>query len=869
LTAEQQSALAQLSSLATDTTTEAAQQGLALLSDMSLSQCCVLPHVMQWQVVWMARLGLSLEAQELQMWQLFYLNDESMWLRYGAGAPHWLRAIEEAAPDVFVLRLQQYIEALETVLAEQQLPMVQLLWVDAHLRLPDSRVPDVLSALGDALDASVWTKQPELVASWSSMISQGLGLCLQQAHLAQQSDTLAHWNQAVLRFPWERVSKEWGAGSCHLLCKTLSTVGLDDTWKRLLGRVGGHFPDESECGYWQARMAAEEGEEEQAFEGFCVVAERYERLMLDDDDWLVVVDWMFSLQRHADIEPFLQCLTQRHTPAFLEAALLFVSAIGQWEAARVLVDEFGDSSADMASVWCFRVGVSCAGGEWERAEEEIYQFLKDCPEAADLSPVNWSMVHVLWGWLSAKTERWGKAVALFREHWPRVQVEKGHPWATHIRVCEWLGDFGDAFRKWGDDNAALQCYLQALQYQPSESMVHRAVGLLLHHQQFSSAGVVLEQGLQHFPESKPLWYARFLVAKEMEEWEQSEQALETIGREWFVAHDMADDWLLSCVRLDVARGRLFGAFERFEDDLERIVTHEQLARIRLILLKELKLSYQQLRESVGGAPHADDRTASILRELPEQVQAPQAAQEWLQERETLLGTIEALKQQPEQASDLLRKLCENEWEELWLSLPGEPTWLRPESLSFLQSAQLLWHQLADHPEQDHSPVVLQLARVLEGEVNRSLIDPLAKWAVQEYGSLGFFPATTFDGIRPDANRLSLGNAARMLYHTLHVPEADGSVTVRRNPYSNDQHAACLRAFWALPRWDGIEQGLLKRLQEELPLALEDIGGLRNRAGHARHALRRQHAQRVRALFFGASGDDGILSLLLLLAQVYN
>jgi len=189
--------------------------------------------------------------------------------------------------------------------------------------------------------------------------------------------------------------------------------------------------------------------------------------------------------------------------------------------------------------------------------------------------------------------------------------------------------------------------------------------------------------------------------------------------------------------------------------------------------------------------------------------------------------------------------------------------LTPSGRAHVISASRLWEKLIDHPAEDHGPVVLQLARALEGEVNRLVVDPFVGHALDQRMPLSRLQATTDGNLRPSANRVSLGEAAALLHARLEQRNADGSTTVLRNARSDSEHAALIESFWR-SRCD-LKDAHRDYLKNEFLLTIQGVARVRNQAGHAGAVIPRERAGELMTLLLGSRPGEGALERLVALS----
>lgn len=859
LSAEQKKALATLAHFASEPQ-RFASEGYALVASIPLHVQFVLPHVVQWHISFLSVQDRFQEAWELQLQQLEAYAKEPVdsvlqwWLRYGIQLIELLNAMEEHSEEAAVHKwlCEHYEPWIEQKTDVWNAPrtLVQS-WISKHVY--GSIQNESAQQLGRALSDPIWQNNPKQMVEWSDVWVDGFKLCLQDFNEYEEEARLLVV-RACLALPWERFARRLDATSIHTLFRELRAAGQDACFERLFQRIETSIQNQAIVAFWKCQRALyiHHSIEDVQIQLTAIRTHLFEDgFVFTDADWLWMAQTSLRFEWYIDTEFFLTCVVDKDASAFLSTAIVFCSAIQEFEQASACVDRLRIQEDEPGWVAVFSIGLAVQKEEWDRVEEWLDAFQEDAASMGVWSP----HICILQDVLFAQTGQWGRVVHAFHTHWERFQSAPSHPWFSPQILCSILDSFAEAFEALEEDQDALNCTLQVLRMLPLERAFHRATRLLFKHQQWSDAEILLQQAHQAFPHSTPLLYALFVVSEKFERWEHCQRLLDTIGRDWFELHGSVDAWIVGQARLKIVQGRALDALAFCETELPYILQDEDLSAFRTALFDDVYAQYSSYMQDVQQDIEAREVHSSALQKVQTSTESIPALNYGVHAAE-MVGNAPRLHQ--DEHSDMWRHKVHEELETLTSFFPKGAA-LSKESYAFLNSALMLWHQYSAFSELDHSPIVLQLARTLEGELNRCVIHPLIVCAHRQGISLSALPSSSFRALSMSDNHLSLGHIARMLYHRIRVVEDDGSFSVRINPSSSSQHAECLKIFWneLLER----APSLRSTWMDTLPLDIEWLAKIRNRAGHARSIVSRTEAKDVYTRVLGESGTGLLISVM--------
>lgn len=841
LSREQRQHLSALAKLFEEDTEEAASEGIALLGEMPFVWQRALPHVVQWHVAFLQKRNQQEEACLLQWRQLLWLDDHDMWLRLGHFVPSWWDRLGVWHPEDAEARMASYLASLAEAIKRTGLAVPALLYADGVVRLPAPSLQELLAQLTLALHDPVWTQRPGDVGPWSGMLSQGWSLLIARAAQAD-TELLSQEIERCMKLTWERFHRHWRPEQLFGLLKTLAEVDAWGAVGRLLKRTNKAWGASGEWCYWHGLWSHQEGDLVQAKVSFeaCLVAAPPS---LGDDDWLHLGHMLLRIEALPLAEKVLLLIDDKEREPFSVFAILYCEAVGDEPTALVVLAR--QVWEDRVFALVFEVGLLMAQSRWEGAHEALVSVL------ALEQRSRWAdTLSVLWGMWHAHQREWGRAVALFEGHWQVMLSQSLHPWWQKKRLAQALAMFGEAFQQQADDSQALSCYLQSLKWSPNEAVLHRCIGLLIKHGQWDDVGALLRSAAGLMPLTPLLRFAHVLWSQHRGDWLEVHDTLQDIGADWFVRQGRFAEWLVRMLEAKVALERWEEAWRLMEVHLGHFVSspdespHQASLKELLLALRE-RVSEVLLRQAASWRAHHKETATST----PVPSRRKEDGASFLR----LLSSQDELSHHQEASS----ALCAG----LWQAFPEAEASLSTESRSFLEGAFFLLAQMQTLAHADYSPVVLQFARFVEGECNSLFIDALAQWVLSEGGFLEQLPRVSLGVLLPTHNRLSLGDIARLLYHTIQVQEEDGSHSTVKNPYSNPSHRAYLEAFWESLSLPGCSRQEKMRWKNQLPHQLILLAQLRNKAGHAGTILGQVQAERVSRMLWEPDTQKGLAPFL--------
>ena len=385
---------------------------------------------------------------------------------------------------------------------------------------------------------------------------------------------------------------------------------------------------------------------------------------------------------------------------------------------------------------------------------------------------------------------------------------------------------------------------RAARVDPSPSRCSRFAQGLLAAGRNEQAETEASISLQLWPDSVPLLMVGALSADALGSWAAVLDRVAALGDPWTLENDLRDAIVAAKLRALCALERPLDALLSFEGHLETALTDPELRRLRDTVVAETAKHFSHLTRTV----ERDQRRLRAQHEETRRVVAElrRGAERKQEEIHRLLRKREA-----SSAAPATRQIPT--WE-----VPRLPQSMATPQVALIESAERAWESLAARPQDDHGAVVIQLARVVESVINQQAVDPLAALCLARHKTLAPLETVTSGLLRPSNNRLSLGEAAAMIWAERELREADGSVTLVRNPRSTEQHQRLVEEGWTSLLGAAAAEEDREYFRNKLAGELSELTRLRNQAGHAGAPLPRDAAARARNLVLGDSGREGLL-----------
>ena len=841
-------------------TPEAAESGLAMLDTIPKKEEERLDLV-EFRMRFLTYLGRGREAEELLFAHLFAMQSEILWLVRGNVVVDWLLR------NSFGLVRETLIQNLRELCKKKSFIAPRFILAFA-LTQGTKRPPLEARALYEStLKPTRWRKLQRYISNWFPHLAGGFFAYIDYLLSQNQRNKALVYGRMILQHPWDTPMQGFTEDTLHLLCLALMQLQLWPEQKKLCERILARYPSSGEPHYWLGRVAAQQGASELAYQHFLKALKTGS---FSQKRIISMAHSLLSTELTGELTPFLQEIQDKESVEFLQIQVVSHLYQEELEEALALTRKIleKDPHNQMAGLHCASILEGL--GRWEEAESMLRPWL----EADDLSLQFFS--HLLLGDICLQSQRPKEALQYFS-----FVLEPPHSY-KELLVPQWQQSFLIAYatclEQLGKSEQAILRYEEALRLAPSGPLAVRLLWLLLGMERWDEAQKWVKKATKYASSMPWFIYARLQMAERAGEWSRVVAFWEQLGMEWFLSEQLLVQGLLSRIRAYVHQERAWEALLFCEEWLPEIVQNPELNALRKQIFQIFQNQYNHMQEQIKEQVSQLESWKETKGQLDKQVLTHQKRESLvkkilekqgvLHEDLRLLTKRQALwASSQETANGEAEHKQKTSWESLF---PDIFAGLSKGTRRILSSAAMLWDTLAASPLDDHGPVIIQLARVIEGEINRRLIDPLVQEALALKYSLSDLPDISVSSLSPKANRVSLGDAAMLLYDRIEVVEEDGSVTTQINPRSNVALKTSLGKLWQHLISKGISEDILHFVQHRLVFQLLEITQLRNRAGHAGSSFEdiktftRQDLEPVIAAIFGEEGKDGLLGRLLLL-----
>lgn len=836
---------------ATHGSKEAARDGLRLLSTLPIDDVLCLYGVVGLYTSLLKQLGRESEAYQLQFKQLFELQSEELWLRRGMLCVVWLHNNRDTSD------YQKVLLSLGDVCKRSNLVVPNLIYADQLWMR--NQIAESMTYYDKALKPNAWSQFPNLVSDWLVEISKGIYRTIKYWFEQGHEKRASSYARTILGFSWEQIESEYAIQQLQVLCLCLESLNRWSDIERLCAKMSESLPSLTLRHYWLGRTAQAKAQINMALAHFRAAITHQQEL--SNVELPHILRFFFVHNYLEDINKILENYTDKDTPEYLQFLLMYTLVIGDHDKALMLSDQLEITVPDNYSAKIGRLLLLESMQRYEQCKAELLALLKGQAQTQE----ELLMRHfglLLLGLLEAQEGDVRSALLRFSQLpggeflFANLMSDK----ELQRRYCETRGN---CLREIDDFDTALYWFRKALTYDKNLGIYHKISIILTRTGRFEEAESIVKEGLDLYPDSFELQFSKFLLLEHFARWEEASQCLEDIGLERFREKGLLKEGLFMWIRHLAYRGKILEALVFTESFMAEILVDEDLKNLRHNLLQQVIAIYQQMQNMIGEQQHQIDQMAQKHQHLWQKLEQGRSKEDRLQDvlehQQKLQHQLEITQQREK---SLRLQLQQTELPKpkpdtlhasqvpLAITLPTIYSDLPDSMRQILYSAEVLWHKLSTDAAQDHGPVVLQLARVIEGEINRLFIDQLVAFALERNYKLSDFPTIALGHLKTMGNRLSLGDAANLIYHQITIEHPHGHWEYLRNPLSNDVHRHIIEQFWQQPHLQSLAKHHKIFLHTELPGALQKLSKVRNRASHAGQIIIRSEAGEVRELVLG-------------------
>ena len=837
-------------------------QGLTLIQQIPWEEAICLHGVVNMHATLLHRLERVDETLAIQRSHLLAVDHESLWNEKG------LVFLQDSA----VLREDDRLQRLQDLLDVGQRTSYAIPYLLGLSLQPLPIFPAQDKLMVFARRAFAWERWRKFENELEHWLPTLLSLTSQLLPTMLENDeTKASQSFAklVLRFPWELWTREPTSEPLEVLGLQLSRMEVWESLRQLAQRFVQVQGAEGVAHTWVGLSYLAQEEPTKASESYRK-ALRYSRQLRQE----AIISFLGHFSNEKDWAGVEQALPMLHNPERKEVLGFRVPyhiAKGENRTALRLMERLCEVSPEEPSIWVRRWLLLETLGEEERLAQELLRALEQESDSAK-TPAALALMGL------HDTRHYRFETGLERLENVQEPDVSGNVWGTSELWARVLEAKGQCWRALGDEATALPWLMQALRAFPSEWRFHQVLLSLLQLEKREEAMALWEEAQAAYPDSLHIRYARFQLAEQEEDWLECWSCLQQIELVRFEELGLLKEGLFLFLRTLVYLDRWWDAFSLCETYLHEILEDEELSELRGKLLAEVGTQFHQMQTQLGQKQKEllllERQHDALFKTLEQTRTKRDSLREALQQEESMREQLDAAISQQKQATleakhesrkalALQEREAIRSWVEKRSDIFGA---LSSSAHDILQSSEVLWRNLESHPSHDHGPVVMQLARVVESEVNRRLIDPLVAQTLSHGGRLQDLPQVAVGTLKPKKNRLSLGDSASLLFHRIEQEFSDGSTHVQLNPNSPPNHKERLEAFWQSERMQQLAPEFLSFFQQELPARLREVGKVRNKASHAGSPLSREQVLEVRRLVLGEEPGEGLLAKLVSLPR---
>ncbi len=834
-------------------TMAAATQGISLLDTLPPEEEHLF-DLITLRAQFLNMLGQGQRAQAILLDHVIAMESEELWLQRGSLLVDWLAEHKEGDVHEATISMLRNICQTHNFLAPSMILASAL--SQGHERPP----VEARELYKEILLPKRWRKHPKRIAFWLEHLAGGFFSYIDLLTTREQHKEARRYGRMILGFPWHKFPSVFTQNAMHLLCLSLFQLELWTEQKQLCEKVRRVCPTWSEPHYWLGTLAILRDNAKQALDHF------HKAITLDGLDEVQkrsILSRLMSAGVVEGLDEFFEAFKDKDHLDTLRLSVLYHLYRDELEEALHQCDAIVAMVPNDLSAQLYTVSLLEALQRWDEAEAHLRSWLTES------QPTLFVFGHLLLGNLCLQTQRHDEAL-----HHLKTLAEGPFPYQTILNK-QWQRSFlllyGESLQSAGDTQGALSRYQEAHSLGASGPLFTRMIWLLIRLERWEDAEKMARQARPHSTNLPWFQCATLQLHEHFERWESCLEVMEQLELPWFQQQGILREGLLTKVRTLMACNKPWEALVCCETWLDFIMQDPELKEIRQQVFHAAQSHVKTMQQQLG-------KQAQKIVELDDQKNQWKQQQWEHQKREELFHKVV----QQEGLHQEMRSLQQrNTWLQQHASMSKEPgqrtSWEREhperfESLSdnakaLLSNAALLWDSLAPYPEQDHGPVVLQIARVVETEVYRCLLAPLLTLADQQGIKTSELPALSTGDLATTQHRISLADAGSLLYTHLEVQEPDGSTTVMRNPRSTPAQKQLLNAFWRSQPIQQLPSSTQRYLQSQLPLDLVTLARQRNLVSHANHGesptrvLHRQKAKAIFPLVWGHQKQEGILSQL--------
>ena len=788
--------------------------------------------------------------QESLEWEseiLLSIANEEHWLMSGRKLISWIVGLEEE-------KQKQKIDALRKTANRQPFPEPKLILARILDQL-EINEEEQLQILSEILLPVRWKNQYPMAYLWLRHISHGFCSIITILHERNQPEKVARYAKMMLSYPWSAGFEEILEVHFKKLDLVLSTSNCFNEQVEL-SRILALKNVPWGWVYYNLGISL-------VLKNRAPLSVKYYKKMIDyGGHEQEVLPSIASLLIHYDERDYakklLELFEDKESREYINLSAVLKDLEKDYQKALELCNQGLELFPNDPNFTLYKAHFYSRLEEQEKSQE-IYYSLLDC----EVSSVRRKALIKLCDQLNNndKSEESLKILQNFLSEEDN-ESEEDDEWQHMINLY-----LGNTMRQVKRNQEALEHLLIAKSFRKTWRLYFEIVATMMSLERYDEAETFLSEAESQFKPHNDLKHLRIRLNQGQERWEENLKLLDQIGLEWFRRNNTLRLGVTYRLAALISTDKPFEALEFCEEILDELLEHEELRELRAQAFKEAAARYRKNRDVLGTQESKLQQMKETRELLAKQITTNRNdykdLKKSLSDQKLLEQELDQLRKKSQSSKTETPSVSETPkpFERLKQDHPQICKALPKHLMKILISAELLWNNLAAHTEQDHGPIVLQLARVVEGLVNKTLIDPLVKKALETGIEISALGKISGGLVRRNSNRLSLGECAHLLQGTKIMHNRAGIQHVELNPRSTDEHEKLLETLWNNSTFSEILPQTLSYLKNTLSGDLRKLAKIRNQAGHAGQIISRDKAKEIRTHVLGKNSLLGPLTSL--------
>ena len=823
------------------------QKGLDKMEIIPMEQMLRVPFLSSMRSFFLHNAGHAQEAREFESALLLNEDSEEHWMVSGKKLLPWVTDLgeEEGRPLLDSLRKM----ATKASFPQPKLVLTQIL---AKFKINEEEQMQLLS---EVLLPIRWKNQGEGAYLWLKEICQGFCSFIYLLKKYDQLEKAKRYARMSLSYPWLHKLGEFTSDELKLFSKSLASVGCYKEQIELSQLIV-----KKQVSWWWPYFNL--GNDARSKNNFSLALKYYRKTLdiggYDQDTLLSIASVFMSHTCIDDLKRVLELLDDKEDIMYIFYSLFLKDIEQDYEGGIELCNKGLELSPLLFFLSLYKAEFYVCLKEFKKARS-IFNILLD----DELLYIRRKAVLGLCNILDfeKKSEESLKLMQNFLSE-EDDDSEEDDEWQYSVNL-----QTGVSMRVLNRYQESLEHLLVAKSFKESKELYFEMIATTLVMERFDEAEAFLNKTVSDFDGDDDTSHLRLKINEGLELWEENSLLVDRLGLDWFRENEVFRQGITFKIAALLNLNKPFEALKFCEDILEEILEDEELKKLRRQAFREANARYRESEKVLGTHTSKLKQMKETRELLAEQIRKNRHSQNSLKKSlnnqkllEQELGQLRN-KSTPEENQAHSVVVSPKPFETLKKQYPQICKILPKHLMKILISSELLWNKLSEHPDHDHGPVVLQLARVVEGMVNKTMIDPLVKRVLNMGIEISELNSISGGLISKSLNRLSMGECAHLLQGPKITRGPTDAQQVEINIRSTENHKKILNALWNNPPFSELSKSTLYYLKNNLPWDLRKLAKIRNRAGHAGQIISRDKAKEIRTHVLKKNSLLGQLALI--------